>query len=105
MIKNKKCLEYYFDSRIYDKEEIKKNIEATKKEFPKKEFEVDIQLNEWGVYIITFYFEDKKRKRNKAENLYIVENNSKKQKQDRKQKYYGAKKYGQYKSTGIYRPY
>ena len=44
-----KCLKYYFDSKVYSHQEIQKNIEETKKEFPKKEVKVDIQLNQFGV--------------------------------------------------------
>lgn len=102
MEKNRKCLEYYLDSRIYNIEEIRKNIEETKKEFPKKEIEVDIKLNNWGVYIITFYFEDKKKKE-KPEISYIFEKAPQK-KQNNKKKYYESKKYGQYKETKTYRP-
>lgn len=54
-----KCLEYYLDSRIYNKEEVQKNIDETKKEFSNKEITVDIAINKFGMYVITFYFENK----------------------------------------------
>lgn len=53
-----KNLEYYLDSRIYSKEEVKQSIEETKKEFPNKKAEVKVVLNEFGMYIITFQFEN-----------------------------------------------
>lgn len=122
-MQQKKCLEYYLDSKIYNNEEIQKNIEETKKEFPKKKIKVDIQLNSFGMYIITFYFENresifhkikvyfKKKKNNKIlllqekndskiENKTTIEDKTKK----RLEKYYGQK-YGQYKKTQTYRPY
>lgn len=54
-----KCLEYYLDSRIYNQEEVQKNIDETKKEFPNKEITVNITINKFGMYVITFYFENK----------------------------------------------
>lgn len=54
-----KCLEYYFDSRRYNQEEIQKNIDETKKEFPNKEITVEVSINSFGMYVITFYFENK----------------------------------------------
>lgn len=54
-----KCLEYYLDSRIYNQEEVQKNIDETKKEFPNKKITVDITINKFGMYVITFYFENK----------------------------------------------
>ena len=57
-----KYLEYYMDSKIYGKDEVQKSIEDTKKEFPNKEIEVQVNLNEFGVYIIKFTFKNKKEK-------------------------------------------
>lgn len=59
MMNRNKCLEYYLDSRIYNQEEVQKNIDETKKEFPNKEITVDITINKFGMYVITFYFENK----------------------------------------------
>lgn len=53
MNKNK-YLEYYMDSKIYSKEEVQKSIDNTKKEFSSKKVNVQVYLNEFGVYIITF---------------------------------------------------
>lgn len=122
-MQQKKCLEYYLDSKIYNNEEIQKNIEETKKEFPKKKIRVDIQLNSFGMYIITFYFENresifhkikvyfKKKKNNKIlllqeKNDSKIENKTTREDKTKKrlEKYYGQK-YGQYKKTQTYRPY
>lgn len=58
MNKNK-YLEYYMDSKIYSKEEVQKSIDNTKKEFSSKKVNVQVYLNEFGVYIITFEFNNK----------------------------------------------
>lgn len=101
-MKERKCLEFYYDSKIYNREEIEQNIEETKKEFPKQDIEVAVNLNQWGVYEITFYFNDKKKKKEELpEMLYIFEKPSK----IKKVIYQEPKKYGQYKSTRTYRPY
>ena len=54
-----KYLEYYLDSKIYTNEEVQKSIDETKKEFPNKNVKVSVYLNESGVYIVTFEFENK----------------------------------------------
>lgn len=104
-----KNLEYYLDSRIYSKEEIQKSIEETKKEFSNKKVKVDVKLNDFGVYIITFQFENKSNFLNiikiklwkKFQKTLLLDNGSK----SRLEKYYGENRYGQYKATGTYRPY
>ena len=58
-MKQTKCLEYYLDSRIYTTDEVSKSIEDTKKQFPNKKIKVTLSLNDFGVYIITFRFENK----------------------------------------------
>ena len=55
-----KCLEYYLDSKVYNYEDVEKNIEETKKDFPKKKFSVNVTTNSFGMYVITFNFENKK---------------------------------------------
>lgn len=109
-----KCLKYYFDSKVYSHQEIQKNIEETKKEFPKKEVKVDIQLNQFGVYVITFYFENKNtiwnkikiyfRRKSKKTLLLQEKNENKSKAKNRLEKYYG-REYGKYKETKTYRPY
>lgn len=113
-----KCLEYYLDSKIYSNEDLQKNIEETKKEFPKKNIKVNVELNQFGMYVITFNFEDKNtvfnkirlffRKRNKKTLLLQQENKSPAKEQtktnNRLEKYYGQQ-YGGYRKTGIYKPY
>lgn len=109
-MKGNKNLEYYLDSRIYSKEEVKQSIEETKKEFPNKKVEVKVVLNEFGMYIITFQFENQttwfnriviKIWRNFKKTLMLEEGEK-----NRYEQYSGEKRYGQYKQTNkIYKPY
>ena len=105
-----KSLEYYFDSRIYSDEEVQESIEKTKKEFPNKNIKVNLTVNDFGMYIVTFNFENKNTffnrikikiwaKFKKTRLLGYGNKNTLEQ-------YYNEKKqYGQYKETKTYRPY
>ncbi len=112
-----KCIQYYLDSRKYSSKEVLENIEETKKEFPKKKIHVEYKINDFGMYEITFFFENKttifgkiKLYFKKKKTPLLLANNieTKKNKQTkvekRKQKYYNHQ-YGVYKNTGTYRPY
>ncbi len=125
-----KYLEYYMDSKIYSKDEVQQSIDDTKKEFPNKEIDVQVYLNKFGVYIVTFTFRNKssflknifiKLKMKKKDKFLLTENIENKNVKDvnqiikvkktknekvqqRFEKYYD-KKYGEYKKTGTYRPY
>ena len=108
-----KYLEYFMDSKIYSKDEVQKSIDETKKEFPNRQIDVQVQLNKFGVYIITFTFNKKnsfirkifiKLKFRKKNNLLLTENTKKNKIQKRYEKY-NNKVYGQYKTTHTYRPY
>lgn len=108
MIQNKN-LEYYLDSRIYTSEEIQKSIEQTKKDFPNKKIEVEIHLNDFGVYIITFKFENKNNYFNKIK-ISLWKKFQKnvcleKRTKSRLEQYYGENRYGKYKPTQTYHPY
>ena len=92
-----KCLEYYFDSRIYSSEELQQSIDETKKQFPSKKVKVRIALNDFGVYIITFRFENKN---NFFRNIKI-----KLMGRFKKQLLLSERTYGQYKPTKTYKPY
>lgn len=96
-----KNLEYYLDSRIYSSKEIQKSIEETKKEFPNKDVKVNITLNDFGMYIITFQFENKDTYFNKMK----IKLWKKFQKITAREESSNPKIYGQYKPTKIYRPY
>ena len=104
-----KYLEYYLDSRIYSSEEVQRSIDETKKEFPNKKVKVSIALNDFGMYIITFKFENKNTYFNKikiklwrkVKKTLMLDPGSK----DRLEQYSGKNRYGQYKATKTYRPY
>ena len=108
MNKEGKCLEYYFDSKTFTKDQLIKNIEEAKLEFPNKKVETNIFLNEWGVYILKINFKDKieyvsdlKEKRKNRKVLLLTEKN---RKISEKRTSIFNRKYGQYKKTGEYRP-
>lgn len=104
-----KYLEYYLDSRIYSSEEVQKSIDETKKEFFNKNVKVSIALNDFGVYIITFKFENKNTYFNrikirlwkKFRKPLLLDSGGK----SRLEQYSGKNSYGQYKTTKTYRPY
>ena len=109
MYKNK-CLEYYLDSKIYSNEEVEQSINETKKEFSDKNIKVDVTLNNFGVYVITYTFENKNtffnrikiKFKKKFKKQLLLESGKK----DRMEKYSGNPyRYGQYKSTKTYKPY
>ena len=104
-----KNLEYYLDSRIYSREEVQKSIEETKKEFPNKNVEVSVVLNDFGVYTITFKFQNKNNYFHKIKMKFCSKFQKKiffeHQNKNRIESYYGEKRYGQYKATKTYRPY
>ena len=108
-----KIIENYFDATSYTNQEIMEKIEETKKEFSKKITNVDINLNEFGVYVVTYYFEVKE---NLFQKIFIkikktVDFNKKSREERKKEKIkkrlekYSGNKYGVYKETKTYKPY
>lgn len=125
-----KCLEYYLDSKIYGDKEVQESIDKAKKEFPNQNMNVSVLLNEFGVYVVTLEFENKKTffhrikiflrkkhndklllagskepQKNKYVEQFFEQENILAKTKERLQKYSGDNKYGKYKSTGSYRPY
>ena len=102
MIKERKCLEIYLDSRQNGSEEILQKIKETKEEFPNKEMDTYISLNDFGMYIIKIDFRNKDnywnklKERRKKRKTILLEESTPNEKQ---------KKYGKYKETKIYKPY
>ena len=108
MNSGEKCLEYYFDSKTFTKEQMLKNIEEAELEFPNKKIESKLYLNKWGVYVLKINFKDKieciskfKEKRENRKVLFLTEKN---RKISEKRTSWINRKYGQYKQTGEYRP-
>ena len=73
-----KTVEYCFDSKIYSGEDIKRKIEQIKREFSRisnKPIEVRVELNELGIYVLTFIFYAKRNiakiKLEKINKIYI----------------------------------
>ena len=121
-----RVVENYFDSKIYSNQEIIQSIEETKKEYSKKIVDVDINLNEFGVYVVTYYFKNQdnifqkifikiKQIRNKNKTVLLQERSLRHEKmtrEERKQEKvrkrmekYSGNKYGVYKQTKTYKPY
>ena len=59
MLENKKTVELYLDPQQYTEEEMIKSIEQSVNEFSKKDVRVNIDINEWGVYVITLDYIDR----------------------------------------------
>ena len=102
------------------------SIEETKKEYSKKIVDVDINLNEFGVYVVTYYFKNQdnifqkifikiKQRRKKNRTVLLQERslaNEKMTREERKREKirkrmekYSGNKYGIYKQTKTYKPY
>lgn len=101
---NCKCLVYYLDSKKYNYDKIQKSIDETKKEYKKKEIEVNVEINKYGMYVITFYIKNKNTFFNKIKLFFrkkniplLQESNNKKQEQ--------KQEYGKYKCGILYHPY
>lgn len=60
MIKEEKCIEYYFDSKKYNQIQIIENMEKEKLEFPKERVELEIFLNQYGIYVVKLVFPNNK---------------------------------------------
>ena len=121
-----RIVEDYFDSKTYSNQEILQKIEETKKEYHKKIIDVDININEFGVFVVTYYFKVSnnifhkifikiKHRKKKNETKLLQEKSSsfdKKTREERKQEKikrrmdkYSGNKYGVYKETKTYKPY
>lgn len=116
-----KIVENYFDAKLYTNQEIIESIEKTKKEYAKKIINVDVKLNEFGVFVVTYYFKvsenifqkifikiKQRRKDRKIKLLQEKNENLEERKKDKIEKRfekYSGNKYGEYKNTGTYKPY
>lgn len=121
-----KIVEDYFDSKSYSNQEILQKIEETKKEYAKKIVDVDINLNEFGVYVVTYYFKVSdnifkkifikiKQRKKKKEIKLLQEKSISREKMTREERNqekirkrmekYSGNIYGVYKQTRTYKPY
>lgn len=73
-MKNIKCVEYYYDSGQYTKNQLIEIFNKDNEKYFDKIVKMDIKLNQWGVYIVKLEFE-KKRKylQKKLDNMKIVQ--------------------------------
>ena len=62
-----KTVELYLESQKYSNKEVIEHIERAVEEFPKKDVKVDIQINEWGVFVIRLDYIDQKRRRGREQ--------------------------------------
>ena len=112
MKQKEKCVEYYFDSNQYNKDKVIENMEKKQLEFEKRKSEIDIKLNEYGIYVAKLIFQNKELTviNNKIISKFINKSKIVK-KSESKNTYKGYemynennKIYGQYKKTKTYQP-
>ena len=96
-----KCVEYYFDSNKYSQEDIVENLNKEMKNFPGKKAIMDIELNQWGVYVAKLAFYNKNKIFKFTQNK--IKPVKKKNKMSKIEKY-SNKTYGEYKHTTTYKP-
>lgn len=99
---NRKCLVYYFDSKKYNYAKVQESIDETKKEYGKKDIEVNVEINEYGMYVITFNIKNKNTFFNKIRLFFRKKNKPLLQESNKKDK---EKVYGKYKCGILYHPY
>lgn len=113
MIKKEKSVEYYFDSKKYNKTQVMQNMQKEQMEFPKKQGNISITLNEYGIYIARLDFLNNKI--SVINNKYIQKIMGKIYKTHKErmkntykgyETYNGENKiYGKYKETKLYEPF
>ena len=96
MIKQEKCVEYYFDSKKYNKFEIIENMKQEEIGFEKKKSEINITLNEYGIYVVKLKFINNK--------LSIIKNKTKNRYKGYETYNGNNKIYGEYKTTKTFQP-
>ena len=104
---NKKCIQYFFDSKKYNPTQV---VETMKKErieeFPNEKAKMEIKLNEFGVYEATLVFEKKKKIFNMGLLKNIKSKNNKKISRYEKLISQNSNRvYGKYRATKTYKPY
>ena len=59
MLEDKKTVELYLDPQTYSEQEMMESIENAAREFSKKDVRVNIDINEWGVYVVKLDYIDR----------------------------------------------
>ena len=96
-----KCLVYYLDSKKYDYVKVQESIDETKKEYNNKLIEVNVEVNKYGMYVITFFFKNKNTFFNKIRLFFRKKNKPLLQESNNKEE----QEYGKYKCGILYHPY
>ena len=99
---NRKRLVYYLDSKKYYYVKVQESIDVTKKEYGKKDIEVNVEINEYGMYVITFNIKNKNTFFNKIRLFFRKKNKPLLQESNKKDE---EKVYGKYKCGILYHPY
>ncbi len=123
---NVKTVELYLDPQQYSEEEIIYNVEQAIREFANKDVRLNVDINEFGVYVVRIDYIDKDTYFNKIKYKIRANRNqriSKKYTDRIKESIrvpanqiliapitesiptYEKRKYGEYKETKLYRPY
>lgn len=112
MAQEVKCVEYYFDSKEYNKFQVIENMKREELEFEKKKAKISIKLNEYGIYVAQLKFLNNQLSIINNEIIAkIVDKRKIKNKTKTRKTYKGYetyngnnKIYGQYKATRTYEP-
>lgn len=112
MKKDEKCVEYYFDSKKHNESEIIENMKIEEIGFEKNKSDIDITLNEYGIYVVKLKFLNNKLSiiNNKFIKKIVSQSKSKIIRKPRNtykgyETYNGNNKiYGQYKTTKTFEP-
>lgn len=111
-MKDEKCVEYYFDSKKHNKSEIIENMKIEELGFEKNKSDIDIKLNEYGIYVVKLKFLNNKLSiiNNEFIKKIVKQSKSKIIKKPKNtykgyETYNGNNKiYGQYKKTRTFEP-
>lgn len=127
-----KKLMYYLNTEELKNGKLEETIDQTQKDFPNKEVKANIEINEYGVHVITFEFENKnsyfnkisiwfrKKKEQHLKKKMLAEKNRsynyyddylystniiRNEKTQQKINRFSRSKYGQYQSQGNFKPF
>lgn len=112
MLKEEKCVEYFFDSKKYNKLQVLENMKKEQLEFERKKAKINIYLNEYGIYVAKLRFLNNELSLiNNTIVKKVVEKKKIRNKTKIRKTYKGYetyngnnKTYGKYKTTKTYQP-
>lgn len=111
-MKKEKCVEYFFDSKEYNKTQVIENMKKEQGEFEKRKAKVEIYLNEYGIYVAQLKFLNNQLSIvNNKMITKIIDKKKKRQKLKIRKTFKGyetyqdnGRTYGNYKKTKKYEP-